>query len=60
MTSESLFQNAFILRMPRVVTFAEIIKIATMFIKTTFKDSENVKRIRNYELKYNLDLYFMI
>ena len=46
--------------MPRVVTFAEIIKIATMFIKTTFKDSENVKRIRNYELKCNLDLYFMI
>ena len=34
--------------MPRVVTFAEIIKIATVFIKTTFKDS-NVKRIRNYD-----------
>ena len=36
------FQNIFILRTPRVVTFAGIIKIATMFIKTTFKDSSKV------------------
>ena len=31
--------------------FADIIKVATMFIKTTFKDSKKVKRIRNYVLK---------
>ena len=46
--------------MRRVVNFADIIKIATMFIKTTFKDSKKVKRIRNYVLKCNLYLYFFI
>ena len=29
-----------------------------MFIKATVKDSKKAKRIRNYVLKYNLDLYF--
>ena len=32
----------FILRRPRVANFAEIIKIATRFIKTTFKDLKNI------------------
>ena len=49
MTSIS-FQNIFILRMARVANFADIIKIAIIFIKRTFKDSKKVKRIRNYEL----------
>ena len=31
--------------------FADIIKIVTMFIKTTFKESNKVKRIRNHELE---------
>ena len=31
------------LRRPRVANFADIIKIATIFIKTTFKDSEYSK-----------------
>ena len=44
----------------RVANFADIIKIATMFIKTTFKDSKKLKRIRNYVLKCNLYLYFLI
>ena len=57
MTSQPLFQNTFILRRPRVVNFADIIKIATMFIKATFKDSKKVKRIRNYALKCNLYLF---
>ena len=35
------------LRRPRVANFADIIKIATIFIKTTFKDSKKVKRIRD-------------
>ena len=43
--------RAFILKRPTVANFADIIIIATMFIKTTFKDSKNVKRIRNYVLK---------
>ena len=40
-----LFQNMFILRRPRVANFADIIKIATMFIKTTFKDPEKLKEL---------------
>ena len=34
--------------------------IATIFIKTTFKDSKKVKRIKNYVLKNNLYLHFLI
>ena len=47
MTSQPLFQNTFNLRSPRVAIFAGIIKILTMFVKTIFKDSKKVKRIRN-------------
>ena len=54
MTSQPLFQNTFILRRPRVTNFADIIKIATMFLKTTFRDSQKIKIIRNYVLKCNL------
>ena len=36
--------------------FADIIKIATTVIETTFE----IKIIRNYLLKYNLCLYFLI
>ena len=43
-----------------VAEFADINKILTMFIKTTFKDSNKVKIIRNYVLKCNLYLYFLI
>ena len=35
----------FILRKSGVANFADIIKIATTFIKTTFKDAKKVKRI---------------
>ena len=38
-------------------TFASIIKIVTMFIKTIFKDSKKVKRIRNDAPKYNLSVF---
>ena len=54
------FQNAFTLRRPRVNNLAEIIKIANMFIKKTFHVSQKVKRNRNYALKHNLYLYFLI
>ena len=50
MALSRFFQNTFILWMFRVANFADIIKIATMFIETTFKDSKKVKRIRNYVL----------
>ena len=56
----SLDEITFILGRPRVPTFADIIKIVTMFIKTIFKDSRKVKRIRNYVSKCNLYLYFLI
>ena len=55
-----LLQNIFILRRPRAINFAEIIKIAIMFTKTAFKNSRKEKRIRNYVLKYNLYLYFLM
>ena len=60
MMSYPLFQNTFILRRLRVANFPDIIKISTMFIKKTFKDSNKVKRIRNFVLKYNLYQYFLI
>ena len=47
------------LRRPRLANFADIVKIATMFTKTTFKDSKKLKRIKNYVLKRNLYLYFL-
>ena len=40
--------------------FGNIIKIATIFIKTTVKNSKEVKIMRNYVLKSNLYLYFLI
>ena len=58
--SQPLFQNTVILRRPGVAIFAEIIKIITRFIKQIFKDSRKAKRIRNYGLKFNLYLYFLI
>ena len=50
--------NSFILRRPRVANFADLIKISTMFIKT--KKSKKVKKNRNYVLKFNPYLYFLI
>ena len=40
--------------MPRVGNFADIIKVATMFIKSTPKDWNKFKRIRSHVLKHNL------
>ena len=38
-------------RVPRVANFADIIKIAAIFIEATFEKSYKVKIIRNYLLK---------
>ena len=46
MVSQLLFQNTFILRRPRVANFADIIKMTTMFIETTFKDSKKLKALK--------------
>ena len=50
--------KTFIIRRPRVVNFADIIKITTMFIKATFRDPKKVKK--TYVLKCNLYPYFLI
>ena len=60
MTSQTLFQNTFILRKLGVAIFADIIKIVTIFIRTIFKDSNKVKIIENYGSKCNLYLYILI
>ena len=59
MTSQLLYENAFILRRPTVANFPHIIKIQTI-IKKNFKDSKEAKRIRNYVFKCNLYLYFLV
>ena len=43
--------NTFILRRLRVVIFASIIKIVTIFIKTIFKDIKNVKKYYKVYIK---------
>ena len=60
MMLQTLFQNIFISRKPRVAVFADISKIVTMFFTTIFKDSKILKKIRDYEPKCNLYLYFLI
>ena len=56
MMLQTLFQNIFISRKPRVAVFADISKIVTMFFTTIFKDSKILKKIRDYEPKCNLYL----
>ena len=54
-------QNVFILRGPRVAMFGDIIKIVTIFIKKTCKDSKNkARRIRTNVPKSNRFLFFLI
>ena len=45
MTPKPLFQNTFIWNRPRVDNCTDIIKVATIFIKTTFRDSNKVKKL---------------
>ena len=40
-----IIAKTFILKRLRVGNFADIIKVTTMFIKKTFKDSKKVKKI---------------
>ena len=56
----TFFQNIFVSRRPGVAIFDDIIKIVTIFIKKTLKDSKKGSRIRNYVFKWNLYLHFLI
>ena len=47
-------------RRRRVANFTDNMKIAIFVIKKSFKNSKIVKIIRNYVLKCNLYLYFLI
>ena len=48
------------LRKSRVDIFDDIIKIVIIFIKTIFKDSKKVKRLKYYSWRRNLYLHFLI
>ena len=48
---EILPQNTFILRRPRVANFPDIIKTTVMFIKTTIKESKQIKK-KKKEIMY--------
>ena len=50
MASQPLCQNTFILRRPRVASYADIINIATIFTEPIFKNSKKVERMKNYVL----------
>ena len=59
MSHNLFFKNVFALRRPGVTIFGDIIKVVTIFIKTSLKDSRKFRRIRNYISKWNLCLYFL-
>ena len=52
----TFFQNIFVLR-PGVAIFADIIKIVTMFIKTTLKNQEKFEEL---EIMYLNGIYICI
>ena len=58
-TEITFIQNSLTLRRSSVAIFTDIIIIVTIFIKKIFKDSRNVKRIRNYVSKCILYSYFL-
>ena len=47
--TQTLFPNTFILRRQKAANFADM-KIATMFIKTTFKDTKKLKQLEIIDL----------
>ena len=46
MTLQPLFKNTLILRRPKITNFADVIKITTTFVKTSFKDSQKLKELK--------------
>ena len=63
-TSRSIFfffffwDISFILRRPRVANFADIIKIVTMLIRKTFKESK--KKLKELQIMYENAIYIWI
>ena len=57
MTSQPLYQNVLTLRRHTVANFADIVKISTMFIKKTFKNS---KKLKELEIMYSNAIYISI
>ena len=49
-----LFQDTVVLKTPGAANFADVIKIATIFIKKAFKDPQKIERTRNYVLTCSL------
>ena len=60
MTSLSLFQNPVILKRHGLANFADLVKVTTTLIKTTYEKSIKVKRIINYVVICNFCLYFLV
>ena len=60
LTPQPLSQNIFTLRRPGVANFADIIRIETIFVTRTFKNSKKVKRIGSSLLELNLYLHFFL
>ena len=60
MTSQPLFLNTDILERLKVANFADMKKIATMFIKTIFEDLSTIKIIKEYAITCNFYLYLLI
>ena len=60
MTSLQLFRITLTLKRPRVANSAEIVKVQPCFLKEFLKTQKKVKKIRNYVLKCNQYLYFLI
>ena len=52
-----LFQNTLILRRPRVVISADVIKVVTMFIKKTLKTQ---KKLKELEIMYQNLTYICV
>ena len=60
MTSLTKIMTTYLYFKMKVVIFADISKVATIFIKRILKDSKSVKRIWNCVSKCYLYLYFLI
>ena len=56
----SSFQNIFILRRSIAASFADIIKIAAIFIKTTYKDLKSSKNKKLYNKMQSISVFLDI
>ena len=52
MTSQTLFQNTFILKRPKVLIFADIIKVVTMLPCLSKQSLKTKKKFKELEIMY--------